>query len=74
MRISDGKYFEPGWKKFGSGINIPNPQHWQASQHWLNMELDFRSYLGSMSTAVLIGRDPPPRILAHIRGAIGQQR
>ncbi len=18
----------PGWKKFGSGINIPNPQHW----------------------------------------------
>jgi len=24
------------------------------------MELDFRSYLGSMSTAVLIGRDPPP--------------
>jgi hypothetical protein len=24
MRIRD-----PGWKKFGSGINIPDPQHWQ---------------------------------------------
>jgi hypothetical protein len=23
MRIQD-----PGWKKFESGINIPNPQHW----------------------------------------------
>jgi hypothetical protein len=23
MRIRD-----PGWKKFGSGINIPDPQHW----------------------------------------------
>jgi hypothetical protein len=19
---------DPGWKKFGSRINIPNPQHW----------------------------------------------
>jgi hypothetical protein len=19
---------DPGWKKFGSGINIPDPQHW----------------------------------------------
>jgi hypothetical protein len=23
MRIRD-----PGWKKFGSGMNIPDPQHW----------------------------------------------
>ncbi len=22
-----GNLFNPGWKKFGSGINIPNPQH-----------------------------------------------
>jgi hypothetical protein len=23
------KFFDdPGWKKFGSGINIPDPQHW----------------------------------------------
>ncbi len=21
---------DPGWKKFGSGINIPDPQHWEA--------------------------------------------
>jgi hypothetical protein len=25
--IRDGKNLDPGWKKFGSGINIPNPQH-----------------------------------------------
>jgi hypothetical protein len=23
----DGKNSDPGWKKFGSGINIPDPQH-----------------------------------------------
>jgi hypothetical protein len=24
------KFFDadPGWEKFGSGINIPDPQHW----------------------------------------------
>jgi hypothetical protein len=22
---------DPGWKKLGSGINIPNPQHWVLS-------------------------------------------
>jgi hypothetical protein len=27
MRIWDGKYADLGWKKFGSGINIPDPQH-----------------------------------------------
>jgi hypothetical protein len=25
--IQDEKNSDPGWKKFGSGINIPNPQH-----------------------------------------------
>ncbi len=35
MRIRDGgKYSDPGWKKFGSGINIPIPRH--CSQQWLN--------------------------------------
>ncbi len=31
MRIRD-----PGWKKSdpGSGINIPDPQHWICSLHW----------------------------------------
>ncbi len=28
-RIRDGKNSDPGWKKFGSGINIPDPQQWQ---------------------------------------------
>jgi hypothetical protein len=23
-----GNLFDPGWRKFGSGINIPDPQHW----------------------------------------------
>jgi hypothetical protein len=27
MRIRDGNNSDPGWKKFGSGINIPDPQH-----------------------------------------------
>ncbi len=27
MRIQDGKNSDPGWKKFGSGINIQDPQH-----------------------------------------------
>jgi hypothetical protein len=27
MRIRDGKNLDPGWKKFGSAINIPDPQH-----------------------------------------------
>jgi hypothetical protein len=27
LRIRDGKYLDPGWKKFGSRINIPDPQH-----------------------------------------------
>ncbi len=31
MWIRDGKttFRDPGWKKVGSGINIPDPQHWQ---------------------------------------------
>ncbi len=31
MRIRDGKNSDPGWKKIsdqGTGINIPDPQHW----------------------------------------------
>jgi hypothetical protein len=35
IRIRDGKMWirnrknsDPGWKKFGSGINIPDQQHW----------------------------------------------
>jgi hypothetical protein len=28
MRIRDGKNSDQGWKKFESGINIPDPQHW----------------------------------------------
>ncbi len=27
MRIRDGKNSDPGWKKFGFGTNIPDPQH-----------------------------------------------
>jgi hypothetical protein len=27
MRIRDGDSSDPGWKKVGSGINIPDPQH-----------------------------------------------
>jgi hypothetical protein len=29
-RDPDGKtqIWDPGWKKFGSEINIPDPQHW----------------------------------------------
>jgi hypothetical protein len=27
IRDHDGKYSDSGWKKFGSGINIPDPQH-----------------------------------------------
>jgi hypothetical protein len=26
MRIRDGDSSDPGWKKVGSGINIPDPQ------------------------------------------------
>jgi hypothetical protein len=29
MRIRNGKNSDPGWKKVGSRINIPDPQHWQ---------------------------------------------
>jgi hypothetical protein len=28
LRIRDVRNSDPGWKKFGSGINIPDPQHW----------------------------------------------
>jgi hypothetical protein len=27
MWIRDGKNLDQGWKKVGSGINIPDPQH-----------------------------------------------
>jgi hypothetical protein len=27
MRIRDGDSSDPGWKKVGSEINIPDPQH-----------------------------------------------
>ncbi len=27
MRIRDGDSSDPGWKKVGSGMNIPDPQH-----------------------------------------------
>jgi len=30
IRDLDGKNSDPGWKKFGSGINIPDPQHWKS--------------------------------------------
>ncbi len=45
-------------------------------KHRLNMELDLQSLFGLLCTAELIGRDPhpPPRICAHIRGAIDQPR
>ena len=26
--IQDGDSSDPGWKKVGSGTNIPDPQHW----------------------------------------------
>jgi hypothetical protein len=26
--IRDGKKSDPGWKTYGSGIKIPDPQHW----------------------------------------------
>jgi hypothetical protein len=33
MCIRDGKNLDSGfdqeWKKFGSGLNIPDPQHWR---------------------------------------------
>jgi hypothetical protein len=28
MCIREGKTADPGWKIFGSGINIPDPQNW----------------------------------------------
>ncbi len=28
MQIRDGKNSDPGWQKFGFGINIPDPQNW----------------------------------------------
>ncbi len=28
LRIQDGENLDPGWKKLGSGINIPDLQHW----------------------------------------------
>jgi hypothetical protein len=32
--IRDGDSSDPGWKKIGSGINIPDPQHWvQGGRH-----------------------------------------
>jgi hypothetical protein len=30
------KFFDdadPGWKKFGSGLNIPDPQHWKEGRY-----------------------------------------
>ena len=35
-RIRDEDSSDPGWKKSdpGSGINIPDPQHWFCSSHW----------------------------------------
>jgi hypothetical protein len=28
------KISDPGWKKFGSGINILDPQHWMLIRIW----------------------------------------
>jgi hypothetical protein len=33
MRIRDGKNVDPGCKKFGSGINIPDVKHWK-TEYW----------------------------------------
>jgi hypothetical protein len=35
MRIRDRKIRirDPRWKKFGSGINIPGPQHWEVNEN-----------------------------------------
>ncbi len=30
---------DPGWKKFGSGINIPDPQHWHLHESDLGNRL-----------------------------------
>jgi hypothetical protein len=35
MRIRD-----PGWKKFGSGINLPDPQHWALYHMYGTYEVD----------------------------------
>jgi hypothetical protein len=34
MRIRDGKHSDPGWKKFGSGTNIPDLQHCYKRRNW----------------------------------------
>ncbi len=51
MRIRDGKNLDPGWKKFGSGINIPDPQQWMKCNvsPW---QSDRRARLGSSSSGV----------------------
>jgi hypothetical protein len=28
----DPEFFDPGWKKIRTGINIPDPQHWEWEQ------------------------------------------
>jgi hypothetical protein len=39
MRIRDRKNSDPGWKKFGSGIFIPDPQHLLYSWLYKNVQI-----------------------------------
>jgi hypothetical protein len=48
MRIQD-----PGWKKFGSGINIPDLQHCKKLGHWSIL-------VGSLSASRLASIWPSP--------------
>ncbi len=47
------KFFDadPGWKKFGSGINIPDPQHWLTE--FRNFQIRIQPYLTTLRCSAL---------------------
>ncbi len=66
---------DPGWKKFESGINIPDPQHWWQPQNCLP-PAPLLVHLGAGRHSVngheenLTGLDHPEEDLPHTRNAV----
>ncbi len=78
--IRDGKKLDPGLKKFGYGINIPDPQHWKnvhficAMRNYSQLALCIvAKFLGknSRSPSVPPYSDTPPLPRVGLRGEGG---
>jgi hypothetical protein len=65
---------DPGWKKVGSGINIPDPQHWDLRYvlsdllPWTD-SLGLQLNLGPVMPVLQLAQSSSPRVLHDVFNA-----